>query len=132
MHRCHSCHCCAAAYAGVPCSITAAALLLSLLPAGLPLPADAVQLTVATVLVDVPASAVPVDATVLIDVFASAVPIDAIVIIDALVFAVPIDVLRPCFAVPALPSSRRAVLLRRLACGGYQQSSWENEFTDGF
>ena len=99
--------------------MTAAALLLSLLSAGLPLPADAVQLTVATVLIDVLASAVPVDATVLIDVLASAVPIDAIVIIDALVFAVPIDVLQSCFAEPALPSSRRAVLLRRLLVVGF-------------
>ena len=58
--------------------MTAAALLLSLLSAGLPLPADAVQLTVAIVLIDVPAVAVPIDATVTIDASVLAVPIDAL------------------------------------------------------
>ena len=93
VHRCRSRHCCAAAYAGLPCSITAAALLSWSLSAGLPLPAYAVQLTVATVLIDVPAVAVPIDATV---------------IIDASVLAVPIDALQP------LP--RRACLAQQPSC----------------
>ena len=50
---------------------------MSLLSAGLPLPADAVQLIVATALIDVPAFAVLIDATVIIDAPVLAVSIDA-------------------------------------------------------
>ena len=110
----HSCRCCAVPLPEYLARSQPPLLLLALLSAGLPLP----PMPCNAPLPPCSSMRLPID-------------VRAMLLIDALVRAVPIDVLQPCFAVPALPSSRRAVLLRRLACGGYQQSSWENEFTDG-
>ena len=48
------------------------------------------------------------------------------------VTAVLIDALQPMSPCLPCPAVANAVLLCLLACGGFQQSSWDNEFTDGY